>query len=78
MPTIVPTMVMAKNAGPSAVSYLSSAALQPLQQPVSFMVPMNMPPLPHIGHLPKNAAFQFGLYFISSNLNALPDKATIP
>lgn len=64
MPTIVPTMVMAKKAGPSAVSYLSSAVPQPLHLWVSLIGPIKIPLLPQIGHLPKKAAFQLGLNFI--------------
>ena len=63
-PTIVPTMVMAKNAGPSAVSYLSSATPQLLQCGRSFITPQKALPLPQIGHFPKKAAFQLGLFLI--------------
>ena len=59
-PTNVPIMVMAKKAGPSAVSNLVRLSWQLLQLGESLIGPRNIWPLPQFGQRVKKAAFQFG------------------
>lgn len=59
-PTNRPTMVMAKKAGPSAVSYCESCSLHVGQLSLTLTGPWKIWPLPHDGQRAKKAAFQFG------------------